>query len=367
MLRSCGLGEIQQVDLLCGVLEGIAKQEVMVLEEEERGTCAQIWRTLDELYGDKAPGVKLRVDFFAARQNRGRFKLGCLATMGQVDGRLDQGGQSIEEPMLLGECLGVEVQIRGVQMPCLLDTGSQVTLFSKSFFERWLGQESVRGATDISWLKLLAANGLQIPYIGYVVLDFVIGGVKVPDRGVVIVEDSALSAEQGILGMNVISHCWEELFRGAGPRRRSFELAVSTKARGEWDKAFAICRKVKQEEAPDGKVGTAGLTWQQPIQIPPQSEMVVWTQVIEHPARTEYCALVEAIGEDAEWQVARTPAWVLRGGGRSAGRGPAESGCPTSEEESDYGPSELEEETPGAWDLPPDYFFLFRPIFVLHP
>ncbi|MGH0120991.1 UNVERIFIED_CONTAM: hypothetical protein FKN15_070183 [Acipenser sinensis] len=70
MLRSCGLGETQQVALLFGVLEGIAKQEVMVLEEEERGTCAQIWRILDELYGDKAPGVKLRVDFFAAHQNR---------------------------------------------------------------------------------------------------------------------------------------------------------------------------------------------------------------------------------------------------------------------------------------------------------
>ncbi|KAK6466304.1 hypothetical protein HHUSO_G36325, partial [Huso huso] len=155
--------------------------------------------------------------------------------------------------MLLGECPGVEVQIRGVQMPCLLDTGSQ---------------------------------------------DFVIGGVKVPDRGVIIVEDSAQSAEQGILGMNVISHCWEELFGGVSPRLRSFESAMSTKARGEWDKAFVVCRKVEREEAPDGK-------------IPPQSEMVVWTQVIKHPARTEYCALVEAIEEDAEWQVARTLAWYL--------------------------------------------------------
>ncbi|MGH0124200.1 UNVERIFIED_CONTAM: hypothetical protein FKN15_054123 [Acipenser sinensis] len=58
---------------------------------------------------------------------------------------------------------------------------------------------------------------------------------------------------------------------------------------------------------------------------------------------------------------------VSRGGGQSAGRGPAESGCPTSDEESNYGPSELEGETPGAWDLPLDYFFLFRTIFVLRP
>ncbi|MGH0153364.1 UNVERIFIED_CONTAM: hypothetical protein FKN15_024582 [Acipenser sinensis] len=60
--------------------------------------------------------------------------------------------------------------------------------------------------------------------------------------------------------------------------------------------------------------------------------------------------------------------WCNRdSGGRSAGRGPAESGSPTSGEESDYGPSELEGETLGEWDLPQDYFCLFWPIFVLRP
>ncbi|MGH0144482.1 UNVERIFIED_CONTAM: hypothetical protein FKN15_002911 [Acipenser sinensis] len=221
MLRSCGLGETQQVDRLCGVLEGIAKQEVMILEEE-RGTCAQIWRTLDELYGDKAR--KLRVDFFAARQNRDPPVAPLLELDSWKNSIWVELAKELQEQMReLGEGLKKDSTNHG---PAYVGT--------------------TRGAPS-------AHN---------------VAGVAT-----------------------------------------SAETASNREARGEWDKAFAVCRKVEREEDPDGKVGTARLTRQQPIQIPPQSEMVVWTRVIEHRARTEYCALVEAIEEDAEWQVARTLAW----------------------------------------------------------
>ncbi|MGH0124800.1 UNVERIFIED_CONTAM: hypothetical protein FKN15_020035 [Acipenser sinensis] len=346
MLRSCGLGETQQVDLLCGVLEGIAKQEVMVLEEEERGTCAQIWRTLDELYGDKAPGVKLRVDFFAARQNRGgddrnqeawHREKRYYGTSWSLDSYLDPFAKSYNDRPPIAPLQELDSWKNSIRAELAKELQEQMRELGEG-----LKKDSTSHGPAYVGTNRGAPSAHNVAQSGHIRRDCQQqrGGVKVPDRGVVIVEDSALS--------------------GAGnPGNERDQPLLGRAIQGS--------RKVKQEEAPDGKVGTARLTWQQPIQIPPQSEMVVWTQVIEHPARTEYCALVEAIEEDAEWQVARTPAWVLQGGGRSAGRGPAESGCPTSEEESDYGPSELEEETPGAWDLPPDYFFLFRPIFVLHP
>ncbi|MGH0120547.1 UNVERIFIED_CONTAM: hypothetical protein FKN15_067284 [Acipenser sinensis] len=211
MLRSCGLGETQQVDLLCGALERIANQEVMVLEEE-RGTCAQIWRTLDELYGNKAPGVKLRVDFFVACQNRGGDD--------RNQGGVAQGEEILRDQLVFG----------------LLPVPIRQEL-----------QQQVRRNPQLTFLE-------------------VIREAKILER-------------------------------------------EGDKARGEWDKAFAICRKVEREEVTDGKVEAAWLTRHQPIQISPQSEMVVWTQMIEHPARTEFCAFVEAIEEDAEWQVARTLAW----------------------------------------------------------
>ena len=56
-------------------------------------------------------------------------------------------------------------------------------------------------------LRIRAVNGLSIPYRGYIVTDFQVGGVQVPARGVVIVKDDFLGDKKAILGMNVIWDC----------------------------------------------------------------------------------------------------------------------------------------------------------------
>ncbi|MGH0134874.1 UNVERIFIED_CONTAM: hypothetical protein FKN15_067572 [Acipenser sinensis] len=85
-------------------------------------------------------------------------------------------------------------------------------------------------------------------------------------------------------------------------------------------------------------------------------------------AKIKEIGLEGAMGTGVDGGMGRAPRSVERGkrevlwgGGRSAGRGPAESGCPISDEESDYRPNELEGETPGAWDLPLDYLFVLWP------
>ena len=80
-----------------------------------------------------------------------------------------------KKPALVGDCPVVEVMVQGRLIPCILDTGSQVTLFSKALFQRHFQDEPVMGASEISWLSLRAANGLQLPYVGYVLLDFEVG------------------------------------------------------------------------------------------------------------------------------------------------------------------------------------------------
>lgn len=71
----------------------------------------------------------------------------------------------------------------------------------------------MRNPSDLHWLTLKAANDLHIPYVGHVVVDFVVGGVQVPAKGVGIVKDNCLGEDQGILGMNVIAQYWKELFQ----------------------------------------------------------------------------------------------------------------------------------------------------------
>lgn len=63
-------------------------------------------------------------------------------------------------------------------------------------------------------LTLQAANGLEVPYLGYAIMDFEVGGIQIPARRVVIIEDACLSSPL-LLGMNVITACWNAVFNGS--------------------------------------------------------------------------------------------------------------------------------------------------------
>jgi hypothetical protein len=210
----------------------------------------------------------------------------------------------------------VELTIHGVKIPCVLDTGSQVTLFSYSLFQRCVAPDLLQDPDRIPWLTLKAANGLRIPYIGYAVLDFAVGGIEVKDKGIVIVEDSCMGTEYGLLGMNVIKDCWEKLFLNGHPGEMAFKSTVPQASVKAWDKAFAICKRI---QAPDEPLQVrARLTQQSPISIPPRTEMIVWTDVSPVAGSPDHLVLVENLPDDtgAEergWRVARTLSWA-RGG-----------------------------------------------------
>ena len=102
-------------------------------------------------------------------------------------------------------------------MTSLLDTGSMVTTVTEGFFGKHICPTGDVESTS-SWLKLKAANGLDIPYIGYVELDVEVLGKILPKRGILIIKDphdpSTQARKQdipGLLGMNVIGACKELL------------------------------------------------------------------------------------------------------------------------------------------------------------
>lgn len=224
--------------------------------------------------------------------------------------------EALERPAVVGRCPEVEVLIRGNKVPCVLDTGSQVTLFGQSFFQQHVGKEVLQGAEELQWLTLRAANGLQIPFVGYAVLDFTIGGIEVPGRGVVIVKDDCISAEYGLLGMNVISECWEGLFSKGHPGQEAFKSTVPPTARKAWEKAFTLCQQVRNTTPLDESGGVARLPRQAPVLVPPESEMVVWADVPPALGRFGCPVLIEDLAdwtEERGWRVARCIGWV-RGG-----------------------------------------------------
>uniref|UniRef100_A0A8C1Y575 Gypsy retrotransposon integrase-like protein 1 n=2 Tax=Cyprinus carpio TaxID=7962 RepID=A0A8C1Y575_CYPCA len=78
-------------------------------------------------------------------------------------------------------------------------------------FEPW-GQDRLKSC---QWLLLRAANGLSIPYIGYLELDVELCGHMVSNCGILVVKDppGGIGVQApGVLGMNVLGRCYQQLF-----------------------------------------------------------------------------------------------------------------------------------------------------------
>lgn len=219
-----------------------------------------------------------------------------------------------QKPSIVGRCPEIEVFVQHRRIPCILDTGSQVTLFSETLFRRHFSEGSMLAPSGISWLALKAANGLNIPYVGYAVLDFQIGGIEVKGKGVVVVRDDCINTEYGLLGMNVIADCWAGIFSGGHPGVTAFKSVFSPAAEKAWDAAFAACQRAKASAANVELQGVARLSRQPPVVIPSLTEMIVWAQVPQAAGQPDCPVLIEDLeSQGQEWRVARSVSWTQKG------------------------------------------------------
>ncbi|XP_072293407.1 uncharacterized protein [Eucyclogobius newberryi] len=92
---------------------------------------------------------------------------------------------------------------------------SMVSTVTESFFQKnfepW-GEERLKAC---HWLELKAANGLDIPYVGYLEVEVSLCGKLMPHCGVLVVRDppgQTSTQVPGVLGMNIIRKCYLELF-----------------------------------------------------------------------------------------------------------------------------------------------------------
>ena len=87
------------------------------------------------------------------------------------------------------------MQLEGVKLQCLLDSGSEVTTVTERFSMTFMQPKGKKLMNIDVWLRLRAANGLDIPYLGYE-LDMEICGEVIPRVGALIVKDSTDSEFQ---------------------------------------------------------------------------------------------------------------------------------------------------------------------------
>lgn len=117
------------------------------------------------------------------------------------------------------------------------------------------------------WLQLRAANGLAIPYIGYFELDVTLYGKVFPNCGILVVRDppGALASAPGILGMNVIRRCYQELFGTHG--LALFNLPLVTQAPDSVVGALQQCHQSTVQHLQD-LFGTARVRGARAVRIP---------------------------------------------------------------------------------------------------
>ncbi|XP_028301871.1 uncharacterized protein LOC114462925 [Gouania willdenowi] len=226
---------------------------------------------------------------------------------GHVVGAVVQevGPMSQNKSALIGECPDVVVKMNEIAVPFVLDTGSQVTLLSKSLFEKYLQGTSLTNVGEISWLNLRAANGLKIPYIGYTLVDCRVGSIHVSEKGVIIVNDECLGPDNPV---------WSALTQGNHPGLAAFKTTIPWVEGQAWAQAFAECHRISTREPLPPYQGLTKLPRQQPVVIPPQTEMLVWTQVSEGFPKRACNVIIEPLPEsDSEWRVGRTLAELMGG------------------------------------------------------
>lgn len=160
----------------------------------------------------------------------------------------------------------------------------------------------------LEWNYIWAANGLEIPYIVYAVLDFKVAGVQIPARGVVIVKDEF--STNSLIGMNIISQCWSTLFQNAG--QSSLLQFQNNQERQAWQQIMAVCQRVAACIQQDGSLGNVWLANRRGVRIPPRSEVLVWGRARMGPQQRDYCGRVEP-ASDQPVAAARTIAMVRDG------------------------------------------------------
>lgn len=212
-----------------------------------------------------------------------------------ADWNADMAPETLKDSAF-GDCLTVDVKIAGVPTKCLLDTGSEVTTISESHFKHHFGGKEIQ-LSSANWVRLTAANGLDIPVLGCLQADIECMGSLLPGKCVFVLTDSNPDVKEmkglaGIVGMNVLSELKNLVLSGKDLDK---EDKVSQRADANVRRVIA---KVKKDEGllgPEGRIGFVKVSGKQVVIIPPLSEKIVEGHC-SIPHKVKHQVLVESTG-----------------------------------------------------------------------
>lgn len=211
------------------------------------------------------------------------------ATMGKQQGPLLQEKENIdggEAPSLVGPRNEGEVDVNGMKCRALIDSGSQVTSITHSY---WLNHPALREQRlQSSQIPIEGAGGQTVPYYGVLHVTLKALGKEFETVPAFVVPDSDYRASVPLLiGTNVIRASRKHLQATYGQQY----LHRIKESHPEWYSALQGIGGTEQSEI-DDMVGPAVYTGRK-IRIPAGKEMDLRCKIKAGPQRKTYTALIE--------------------------------------------------------------------------
>jgi hypothetical protein len=129
-----------------------------------------------------------------------------------VDGKSVRNDSLTQEQIItnaVAPCPVTTVMVNGKPIKCLIDTGSEVSTLTESWYKSLKADdEDILDTTG--WMKIHAANELQVPYLGYAELEVSLGDLVLENVGFLITKDSESEYSTkvevpGVIGANVLT------------------------------------------------------------------------------------------------------------------------------------------------------------------
>ena len=142
-----------------------------------------------------------------------------------------------------------------------------VSTITESFFQEHFAPWDHDRLQSCNWLRLRAANGLAIPYVGYLELDVALCDKVMSRCGILVVKDppETVTSVPGILGMNIIKRCYQDLFGAYG--RSLFETPSVLQAPGPVVEALQKCHQAAAQ-VPENHAGSVRVLGKRALRIP---------------------------------------------------------------------------------------------------
>lgn len=115
---------------------------------------------------------------------------------------------------LVGSKSTANVKVNGLECNSLLDTGSQVTTMSQSFYKSYLSDHTIYPVNDL--LEIEGANGHSVPYMGYVQVtiqfpkEFISAEPEIETLALIVPDVRSNSITPLLIGTNTLDPLYEQ-------------------------------------------------------------------------------------------------------------------------------------------------------------